>query len=398
MEIQIGVSLKMDKVVEDGSMSEHRHIRIPKAYREKAELRVGDFLYLRTRLGRLEAFQILEAFKEDADRDPMRAYITSRANMKLFIRNRNTSEISKVENIMLGCDPEAILVDVRNGHVMAAHRFLKKYGEVGHDGLLLEFRPTPSVNAGDVCFTLWQLIQKARTILNEHVEGNSAMIWGCSAYGHLTAGFHLHYGLPSGLLAGKRGTPRVARLMTSAFDYYVGVPSIIPEGNEDSGRRTVKFMNYGKPGGFRLNSRTFEFRLPGGSNLRHPMLARGLMSLGAVVAEDVASRINTCTDCFSNLNEMSDDSDLKELYPNIPDTHTAFDIICNPDIGLAVSHLEMIKKDVRQMVGYEKRAKDVEDYFACLDNRVDFGNNIEQNWGGFYATEQQEQMVFSQQS
>jgi hypothetical protein len=124
--------------------------------------------------------------------------------------------------------------------------------------------------------------------------------------------------------------------------------------------------------------------MPGGINLKHPLLTRGLMSLGAVVAEDVASRINTCTDHFANLNEMLSDADLKVLYPKLPDTYTFYGIVCNPDIAAAKEHFKTIKQDVRLMVGYEQRAKAVEAYFDCLENNSEFENNIEKNWGDFY--------------
>jgi hypothetical protein len=73
--------------------------------------------------------------------------------------------------------------------------------------------------------------------------------------------------------------------------------------------------------------------------------------------------------------------------------HTFYNIICNTDITPAITHLEQIKRDVKQMVGYEQRAKAVESYFKCIENNFEFGNNIEQNWGDFYNEEQQRQMV-----
>jgi len=53
--------------------------------------------------------------------------------------------------------------------------------------------------------------------------------------------------------------------------------------------------------------------MPGGSLLRHPILTRGVLGLGAVVIEDIISRIKICTDSFENLEHMSSRKDLVEI-------------------------------------------------------------------------------------
>ena len=393
MELNINISPTMDKETGWNDEYEHRIIRIPSVCREKNNLRIGDFIYLRTKKDGLKIFQIAEAFKEDVNRNPNCAYVTSGVDHELLIKDRHSEEVSRITNITLGCDPELFIVDRASGNIMAAHRFMKKYGDVGHDGMLLEFRPNPSLYAEDVCNNLWALIKKARWMLNAFQEGNRILMVAGSSWNGLTAGFHLHYGMPRGLLGQQPKINAMAKLMTAVFDYYVGVPSIIPEGNTDIARRTTKFVEYGKPGGYRIDNRTFEFRMPGGVNLKHPLLTRGLIALGAVVAEDVASRINTCTNNFIDLNELLSEMDLRVLYPNLPDIHTFYSIICNPDIAAAKEHFKTIKQDVRLMVGYEQRAIAVESYFKCVENEVEFGNNIEQNWGDFYNENQQAQVV-----
>jgi len=394
MELQIKISETMDKESEWNEYYEHRIIRIPEVARHKYDFRINDFLYLRDKWGQLITLQIAEAFKEDLVRSPLCGYVTKSNFDRLFLKNQESGEVSPVTGITLGCDPEAFLVDRITGHVVAAHRFMRKYGEVGHDGMLLEFRPQPSTSEDIVTANIASLIQRARMMLNQKQEGNRINMIGASSAMGLTAGFHLHYGLPRGLLGKRAGLPVVAALMTKAFDYYIGVPSIIPEGNEDHSRRTMAFVEYGKPGGYRLDNRTFEYRLPGGINLRHPCLTRGLMALGAVVVEDLVSRIQTSTDFFSNLKEVATDEDLKALYPRLPAMETLYAIICNPSIDPAKTHFQGIKNDVRQMIGYSQRASAVESYFACLDQGIQYDTNLETNWGGFSNEEQQKQMVF----
>jgi hypothetical protein len=322
MEIEIKVSNTMSTI----GGAEHSLIRIPTNIAEANNISIGEFLTLRHRCGGIETLQVDVLLPEDLNDKQTCAYVTKKTHNKLFIRGRNAPQrVSQVENITLGCDPEAFLVESESGTVQSAHRFFRKNGGVGHDGLLLEFRPSPHEDADIVCRNIAGLITEARRILNVNGQQNIIML-AASAVGNLTAGFHLHYGLP----------------------------------------------------------KTFEFRMPGGINLIHPALTKGLLSLGAVVAEDVASRINTCTDCFVNMSEMVSREDLLQLYPNLPDTQTSFNIVCNPDIGLARSYLNRIIEDVRKMVGYEKRKQAVEEYFSRITNGETFSNNIEINWGGVY--------------
>lgn len=379
MDIAVRASKRMDRSEID---KESRIVRVPKIQRVKHNLRLGEFLCMKRKDKGVEILQVGEVYSEDTDDNCV--YVSSNTIDKLLITSKEINELIEVNNITLGCDPEAVLVHRESGEVIPACNYMRKYGDVGNDGLLIEFRPSPSTKASEVCDNLYALIVKARQMLNQHADTKMAVLWGGSSYGELNAGFHLHYGFPSGLLSSRAGAHRVANLITKAFDYYVGTPSIVPEGNKDVKRRTSSFMPYGKPGGFRLNNKTFEYRLPGGTNLKHPLLSEGLMALGAVVAEDVVSRINTATDNLQNLQEMMDEKDLLSLYPNLPNMETYYKIICNPDIGLAKHHLGIIMNDVRSMSAYGKMSGIVETYFNLLQDEVEFSNDIERNWGEHY--------------
>ena len=393
MEIEINISGTMDDESDWNDEYEHRIVRIPKTYRELNNLEIGEFLRFRNRQGGITTLQIAEAFKEDVRMNQNSSYVTTEVYSKLSVPGKEKNKIDRVTNITLGCDPETFLVDRVTGNVIWAYHYMKKQGDVGNDGALLEFRPNPSIYAEEVCDNLWTLIQKARRMLTHRPGANRIVMVGFSGYKGLSTGFHLHYGMPLGLLSGRPYSKAMANAMTKVFDYYVGIPSILPEGNKDVYRRTKQYMAYGKPGQWRLDHRTFEYRMPGGANLKHPLLARGLLALGAVVAEDVASRLNTCTSLFRDVRGILSDGDIRELYPNIPGANTFYSIVCNPEITAARKHFETVKSDVRKMVGYKQRAVAVESYFDCLDKDVQFGYNIEQNWGDFYNEKQQGKMV-----
>ena len=298
------------------------------------------------------------------------------------------------EPITLGCDPETLLIEKASGEVLPMYNFMGKHGDVGNDGTLLEFRPPPSVSPDVVCRNIYGLIKKARNILStQGVTTRDTSICGISSYKGNPTGFHLHFGLPKKVIHSRGKSVRLARLITNVLDYYVGVPSIIPEGDIDFGRRTAPFVSYGKPGDFRLSSKTLEFRLPGGINMAHPLLAKGLMSIGAVVIEDIMSRINTYTDNLEDIDDLSKKDSLKMFYPSLPDMEEYFKIICNRKIEVAISHMPKIIKDIRMMVGYSKMQNEVESYFGLLFKikQKAIIHDVEHNWRNYY--EQRHQAV-----
>jgi hypothetical protein len=211
---------------------------------------------------------------------------------------------------------------------------------------------------------------------------------GASCIGGTTAGFHLHFGIPARMLGKKPEKEAVARQMTKALSYYIGIPSMIIEGRNDYIRRCSIDVAYGKPMDFRLDNKTLEYRVLGGHNMRHPMLARGILALGAVVMEDLISRIRICTDSFINLKSMSSHADLISIYPHALHWFELTRTICVKEVNTALQHMDRIIEDVRSMVGFAKRAEAIENYFRCAVEGVEFNNDIETNWGGCYERQQ----------
>ena len=295
-----------------------------------------------------------------------------------------------------------MLIDRTTTNVVNASFFFNKWGETGYDGLMLELRPHHSTREDVVVNNLWNLIQRSRGIIDKRIAkggwnkfygytGNPLMITAVSAYRQLTVGFHLHYGLPKELL----GWPKrfIANQIVKVMDYYVGIPAIVPEQDVDVHRRTVPYMAYGKPGDYRIDNRTLEYRVAGGSLMRAPILARGIMALGAVVMEDITSRIRHATDGFVDLDVMTTDEDIRKIYPKLPAAMTIFSTICSPSIAPAERMLVTIRKDVEKMVGYRRRASSIDAYFDAIENHVNFSPDVEENWGRYYHGQRQSGQV-----
>lgn len=393
MNLNIAVSKAMD--AQKDQLYENRIVRISQMGREFYGVQLDDRVTLRALDGKVIVLRVAEALKADLSDEYTFVSVTSKIGKMLGLKDYG-NVVWKVEGITLGCDPELFLINEQTGNVINASRYFRRMDQVGFDGMLLEFRPNPHLTEDGVTLNLYNLIKTTRATLNRHTEGRQVGILAASCYRGMSAGFHLHYGLPKALTSFNSQAKNLARIMTVAFDYYIGIPSIIPEGNADYSRRTHPNYLYGKPGGFRVNGKTFEYRLPGGILMAHPLLARGILALGAVVVEDLVSRINTYTDRFMSLNLVQRPEDIRLLYPNSIDITELFKMICNPSIEPAKAYLPSIVEDVRQMVGYGQRANAVEAFFRCLHEGTVFDKNVELNWGGFENAVQQGQVGFLQ--
>jgi len=391
------ISLKVSKAMPE---TEHRLIRVPKTLREEHKLDLGGFVNLRSKGGALITLQIEPAYEYDIKFSNLCAYLTEETFNSLELDNIcENQEIATVNNITLGCDPEFFLVNIEDGKLLHPNRyFKKKLSSIGYDhgGLVAELRPAANEDENTVCNSLFELILDARRQINEnktnYKDPKSVMMYGASHFKYFgdhasTAGFHLHYGIPRTILDESHRTKAVLNQIVKCLDYYLGIPAIIPEGTEDSYRRADQRAAYGKPGEYRrqLGFGTLEYRVPGGNLLRHPVLSKGILGLGAIVIEDVVSRIKEYTEGFKNLEKMSSLEDLRELYPHVVNAEQIFSIICSKSVEGAYKHIDTVIDDIGQMVGFEKRQKSIEEFFNCImDKKFLFGHNIENNWLTYY--------------
>lgn len=390
MRILIKVSELMDEKARYLGSLEDRYIRIPSDLRDVHQLEEGEFVSLRVKTGEIITLQVSMAYKKDVSDDPFSAYVTREVFNALHLTEevkRHEQEIDVVDNITLGCDPEFFLIDKRNTEIVQAYRLFKKFGQVGHDGVLMEVRPLPSTSEIVVMNNIYNLIGKARESINRHkkIDGSNVVMMAASHYRGLTTGFHLHFGLPPQILGfNKKPKKAFQRQIVRALDYYVGIPAIIPEGEEDYIRRAAPHIIYGKPGEMRVDNRTLEYRVPGGSLMRHPILTVGILGLGAIVIEDAVSRMKMCTNAFNKLEDVSSPEHLKDIYPNIPDVFELYRTICSKDLTTARKHMDIITNDISQMVGFEKRKSSIEQFFRCIYDGTQFSRDIEENWNSFY--------------
>jgi len=405
MRIPISISKKMDEGKDNDLLMERKLIRIPRDLRELADIEKYEYVTLMTAKGEKISLIVDSAYADDAKANPLTAYLTSEV-YNLLIANAKDHDIEQCEAITLGCDPELIIVDRTDRSIFEAQKVFRKWNPVGSDGTLLELRPLPSVDVDVVVRNLFIQMAEARRVLSEgrklngnKFDGQNYAILARSYYappvslptnrtiGPQTAGFHVHFGLPKPLLEWNK--VHVLRQITTILDYYVGVPSILIEGEHDIARRTQTSGAYGKPGDFRPGNITMEYRVPGGALMKSPETAIGLLSVAGLVMDDVISRIKRATNNYENLNLVGTDGEMRKLYPDVPTGLKIIETICSPSITPARNEMDRIRGGFEKMVGYAKRAENINRFLDLVSNPKNISEFVEQNWRVFYEQRQQ---------
>ena len=372
----MGLSLRISEAMNKKNLIflENRTIRVPETYRESLGFTLGEFLKLTKDDGSEVVLQVAKAYNEDLQSGEMTAYVTEEIYNSFISKG---FEIESVPEIMLGCDPEFFLVDSNTRRIMHAGKYFNKWDKMGHDGAIAEIRPDPSTDIDVVLRNIRSLLLKGRKKLNNVGDFHVKML-ARSAYNGITAGFHLHFGLPPQLLGIAPFVGEINKQITQVLDYYVGLPCILQEGIQDATRRCTTFVPYGKAGDFRLDSRTLEYRVPGAALLKHPTLTRGLIATGALVVENALIRIKEASDNFECLENLTNNR-LVSMYSKMPGALNLYSLICVPNIDGALAYKDIILDDLRHMTGYEKRRSDIEAFFENLCTPIT--DDLTNNWG-----------------
>lgn len=189
-------------------------------------------------------------------------------------------ELARTERVMLGCDPEFLLLS-RQGKVVSASRFLEREGAVGCDAIVLsghrvilplaELRPQPSDDPRGLVRNLHRTMQLAARMVPDE---SLAWLSGGMPLKGFPLGGHVHFSrcwLNSHLLR--------------ALDTYLALPLMQIEGDTTRQRRP----RYGFLGDFRRQSHGgFEYRtLP--SWLATPAITLGVFALASLIADHYRS-------------------------------------------------------------------------------------------------------------
>jgi hypothetical protein len=386
MKIKVKVSSLMDADSSPLGSVEDRLIRVPGAVREKSGLETGVFLVFGGKAGERIVLQTMPSFLVDTQIDDSCLYVSKYT--KNLLQLEKAPMVKPANDVLIGCDPEFFLVDSSTGFHISASHFFPHYGEVGNDCGLAELRPRPSFTAAGVVAELRRLI--TRTC--EHLEQRTWMkskpikLVAASYWNNSSAGFHVHFGLPTNLLKASASNYTIIRGLISILDYYLGITSILPEGDEDALRRSERVSRYGKPGDYRADLKTLEYRVPGGHLLRHPLLTGGLMAMSIVVMKDALSRLAAYTDNFTkNVDDLASYKTITLLYPTMPSKEDLYKTLTSESIKAPAKYISPIFKDLTSMIGFDANRTEILEYFNYLvefiGGKRKINEDILANWG-----------------
>jgi len=388
MNIKIFISESMSSSASPLGSNEDRLIRLPAALRNDSNVKIGSFLYLKSKKSNnLIPLQIAVSYAVDAIKSDDCGYVSRDTYGQLLIKKEHVnSSVKPADDVLIGADPEFFLVDRSTGGNISANHFFHHYGDVGSDCGLAELRPRPSFDEYELVSNLNVLLNKAYTHLSNRTlfKNREVDMIAASMLNGAAAGFHVHFGLPSVLLTGTAECHQMLRRMVDVLDYYVGIPSILPEGSEDFRRRSDKYSKYGKPGDYRSDNLTMEYRVPGGHLLRHPVLSKGLFAISIVVMKDILSRFKIYSNNYKDIFRLKDYSNLIDMYPKLPGRSEVYKAVVSNDTKKAILHTVSIMKDISKMIGYRERSKSITDYFDYILTYLEYdkkvNGNIEENW------------------
>jgi len=368
MKIQISPSMDTLGNIED------KLIRLPRKLREQHKLELGEFVTVGNII-----LQVAYAYVDDWEVNA--AKVTTETFNRINTNTKEEQNLVVIDEIMIGCDPEFFIVDTQNNCLENPANYFKKWNRIGYDGLLGELRPQPHDLPEQVVLNLQNMIIQVKNAFNSKNKYNTSLFAASSGY-DLTAGFHCHMGIPKKFLNKRRlNYKSIISFVVKALDYHVGTLAVIPEGELDNKRRCMPFVSYGKVSDHRIDNRTLEYRVPGGTLLKTPDLTKGLLSLCKLVCTDALTKVVTMEMAYPDKHFKTKDY-IKEIYPYIPNTKTLYQLICTPNTALAEKEATFVADQLTKMDGYANHAKAIKKYMYVMTKR-DLNKDIFMNWRNY---------------
>jgi hypothetical protein len=329
---------------------EHEFIRLGTEMRRQLNVSIGDKLVMLDP----EGVEIIFSVREIPPilSAEMCGYVTA----QMFSRI-NFGPPTAIEQITLGCDPEFFYLD-NTGKVVQASTLLPKKAKLGNDGFLAELRPDPTKTVGELVENLRALIKQSEEAPAK--KGKKVFAASFTALENHHAGFHVHLGLPLELIY---FAPPLSitfiRKVVSLLDYFVGLPSIIPE--ETDSRRL--YSKYGKPSDFRMSPQTLEYRTVSGYFLRHPDLTAGLLGTSLAVVEDAVENAEKMSFGWRDLRPLVEGNNFEQMYETLPAKRTGY-LMQLKDKTPAREELLSISEKLRKLSNYGKYKQEIETFLS----------------------------------
>lgn len=358
MKLDLEVSKKMSQ------RGENELIRLSSSDIKRLNTKLGNYLKLTTSNKTNIRVKVEEIYLEDISKNKKVSYV-SQETFDILTGSK------KFEGVTLGCDPEFVFLNQKR-RVFPASYWLPAKGPIGSDGPLAELRPDPAEHEEEVVENLRKLIHILPFLGSKEIVAEAHSCWQ-----NYAIGFHIHLGAPKELttLSAPRAREFVKSFIT-VLDYFVGIPAMLLE---DSNIRRLGNGIYGKPGDYRVSTKTIEYRTPGGYHLRHPKYAAGIMGLALCTAKEVLTWTEEKSSAWKNLGRYSEFKHLKKKF-NLPDKKEIVWVLSDPSKKSSLTHIPNMISQLQQMGGFKDHQDSISSYFGLVLDNKQFSPNLAKSW------------------
>jgi hypothetical protein len=365
MDLELRVSGRMSRSREEGV------IRVTPRQAIHLDVRTGQRLSVTTFSGTKLSLLVKPAHPEDCVTDARASYVCQKDLDSI------TGSVERPLETTLGCDPEFVFVNSSQS-VFPASYWLPTWGPIGSDGPLAELRPLPAIHEDGVVENLRKLIRTLPLLTAARFGSPDTLVPRAHSCWHNHAiGFHIHLGAPKELLThAAPGTNEFLGNFITAIDYFVGIPAMLLE---DSNVRRLGDGAYGKPGDYRLSSKTIEYRTPGGFHLRHPHYAAGIMGLALCVGQEILSEYRQLSNNWRSLDRVSGFEHIRKRF-NLPTKREIRWALTEPTKRVGVKQLPNILRQLQGLENFKNHRESIGTYFKLVANNTQYSPNLLQNW------------------
>lgn len=396
-----------DRMNEGKSSNENRYIRIPRKARKQFETRTDKITI--TYGKKTVALEIKAAFKEDitelkksiadgnltVEEGKCVGFVTTATLQGLMGLSEKAQTdycymSDDIEDIMLGADPEFVLVEPGTLSFKYAEQVpgFPRAGVLGADGPLAEVRPPPANNVEGV-------VENIRSILSKGHKSISPYNWYAGAtYRNpfkanertLHIGGHIHLGDP--MVMPSKDKQGIYRQIIRILDELMAIPLVRIDGPKAHLRRntvhTNGFGRYGTWGDTRPQIGRFEWRVPSGLWMAHPDFARAVLGTSKAITET----------CYQMMAEhrfdpnwicgRADTDSFLKTWSAMGATQAA-DIVNKADPKLVTAAiLKRTEKKLKGMDNYAKYKDNIDEFVTLVKlsdkDRRNINLNIKDTW------------------
>jgi hypothetical protein len=296
MQLELRPSKEMD-LAASNDVNEHNIVRLPnraRVYYNPSES--WDKIYVVIKGAAQKKLRIRQAFKKDIasiiDRAKLDSvgFVTTKTYKSITQGNaaNNVWVSEDSENVVIGCDPEFVLVGDDGVAIYADTVFHNdsKWAKLGSDGPCAELRPDPSEDINVVIKNIKNLLTNNSSVIENFKWIGGASFKHPTMERRYTMGGHIHLGRPADIKKEGQDLISCQHAVGRILDEMVGVPMIRLDTPLPAERR----KSYGHFGDLKSDNIKLEWRVPSGIWLVHPTLSAAVMSTTKAVAEEVWKR------------------------------------------------------------------------------------------------------------